>query len=122
MIAKGIITFRLGKSGLETNIMTMDDLINEFEGACQNAAKEYYETKFKVSDETLISGINFLSDVDEHGIIDEDGSLVNVLVDGYVSNLGLSHEYFSQGQFLVTADIWKELCGKYNIQVEWANK
>lgn len=122
MIAKGIVTFRLGISGIETNIITIDKLIKEYEDICQEATKEYYETKFKVSDESLLSGINFLSEVDEHGIIDEDGSLVNVLVDGYLSNLGLSHEYFSQGQFLVTADIWKELCKKYDIQVEWANK
>ena len=69
-----------------------------------------------------MSGSEFLSSVDSTCIIDDDGLLSEVLVDGFISNLGLSHKHFSQGDFLVTYDVWKNICNNHDVVVNWANK
>ena len=71
---------------------------------------------------TLISGENFLHDVDNGFFIDYDGSLAEVFVDGYISNLGLWHEGVRQGRFLTTKEFWERLMETSKIEVNWANK
>ena len=68
------------------------------------------------------TGQEFGEMVDTGYIIDYDGILADVFVDGFVSNLGLFHNGFKQGKFLVTYDVWKKICDKHDVIVNWANK
>ena len=70
----------------------------------------------------LMSGEEFLHDVDNGLLIDYDGSLAEVFVDGYISNLGLRHMGIRQGQFLTTKEFWENLMKTSKIEVNWANK
>ena len=70
----------------------------------------------------LMSGKEFYQHVDSGGIIDYDGSLGNVYVDGYRSNLGLYHKGLCQGGFLVDGPTWLEICETFDVTVEWCNK
>ncbi len=70
----------------------------------------------------LMNGLDFLEQVESGCITDYDGSLSEVFVDGYDSNLGLICGGFGQGQFCVTGDTFRELCMNHDIKVNWANK
>ena len=70
----------------------------------------------------LMSGEEFLHYVDDGFFIDYDGSLMEVFVDGYISNLGLWHEGIRQGRFLTTKDFWENLMKTSKVEVNWANK
>lgn len=122
MKASGYIWFRLGSEGVETLTQSMEDLTSEFTDVMKDAALAYYRNKLTFEEYSIMSGLDFLDDVDSDCIIDEDGSMCQVLVDGYLSNLGLSHKGLCQGSFLVTETIWKDLCNEHDIVVNWANK
>ena len=70
----------------------------------------------------LLPGMDFYYAVDHGCFIDYDGTLDCIFVDGYLSNLGLSHKGIHQGEFLVTGDVFKQLCEEHRIEVNWANK
>ena len=71
----------------------------------------------------LIDGLEFLEDVKSKSIMDYDGEISEVFVDGYKSNLGLFYgNSFSQGNFLVNDKLWEEICKEHKVQVNWANK
>lgn len=70
----------------------------------------------------LISGRDFLSTVEDGGIMDYDGILGKIYLCGYETNLGLSYCGLHQGDFQVDKKTWENLCEKYNIMVEWCNK
>ena len=126
MITKGFIIFRLGPAGLETKTITVDDMVQEFDTTDSNLLDllidEVVKNKLTIEEYSLMSGSAFLSLVDSTCIIDDDGLLSEVLVDGFISNLGLSHKHFSQGDFLVTYDVGKDICSNHDVVVNWANK
>ena len=70
----------------------------------------------------LMSGKKFYDHVDDKCIMDDDGSLSEVFVDGYKSNLGLFHKGLSQGRFLVDGPTWLDICEEFDVKVEWCNK
>lgn len=70
----------------------------------------------------LMTGKEFYEDVDCGGIIDYDGCLGEVFINGYRSNLGLCHRGLCQGGFIVDGPTWLDLCNDFNIEVEWCNK
>lgn len=107
--AKGFINFVYDEEGLNSYIREFSDAELEFD--CD---------KFEIY--SLMTGEEFLKDVDTGGYIDYDGTLADVFVDGYKSNLGLFHEGIHQGNFLVSEKIWKMLCEENKIEVNWANK
>ena len=72
--------------------------------------------------EDLFDGKEFLEDVRNKCIIDYDGSLEHIFVNGFESNLGLASNDFCQGKFLVMEDVFEELCEEYNIKVDWAGR
>ena len=71
---------------------------------------------------SLMSGKKFVSFVDSGCIIDDDGSLANVFIDGYNSNLGLHHKGLTDGKFLVDKNTFLDICKNYEVEVNWANK
>lgn len=127
MVTKGFMTFRLGPAGLESQTTTIDDMVKDFTNSTdQNFIDVLVEgivkNKLTVQEYSIMSGIEFLDAVNSTCIIDDDGSLSEVLVDGFISNLGLSHKNFSQGDFLVTYDVWRSICSNHDVVVNWANK
>lgn len=71
---------------------------------------------------SLMSGKEFVSLVDSGCIIDDDGSLSNIFIDGYNSNLGLHHKGLTDGSFLVDKDTFLDICKHHKVEVNWANK
>lgn len=70
----------------------------------------------------MMSGKDFYECVDGGGIIDYDGSLRDVYVNGYKSNLGLCHRGLCQGHFIVDGPTWLNICDEADVEVEWCNK
>lgn len=70
----------------------------------------------------LMTGEEFFDHVDDRCIMDYDGIMAYVWADGYITNLGLCHAGLCQGRFLVTGDMWLDICSRYDIVVEWCNK
>ena len=70
----------------------------------------------------MMSGNDFYNSVDRGGIIDYDGCLGNVYVNGYKSNLGLCHKGLCQGHFIVDGPTWLDICEECDVEVEWCNK
>lgn len=75
-----------------------------------------------IEKEDLFDGKEFLEDVRNKCIIDYDGSLEHIFVNGLESNLGLASADFCQGNFLVMEDVFEELCEEYDIKVDWAGR
>lgn len=120
MQAKGYIYYRLGKEGIENKTSTVDDIIEEL-GSFEYLRQGVIDSLNKV-DCDLFSGKEFLEMVKSGVIIDDDGMLCNVYVNGFISNLGLSEGHFNQGNFMVTAEVWEKICNKCDVVVDWANK
>lgn len=107
--AKGVINFVF--NGCDVIMQERDFTIAE---------KDLGWDEFPIYD--LMSGEEFLYDVDNGFFIDYDGFLAEVFVDGYLSNLGLQHRGIRQGQFLATKEFWENLMKTNKIEVNWANK
>lgn len=127
MVTKGFMIFRLGPAGLESKTITVDDMVADFADIADSNMLEslidgLVENRLTIQEYSIMSGSEFLSSVDSTCIIDDDGSISEVIVDGFISNLGLSHKHFSQGDFLVTYDVWKNICNNHDVVVNWANK
>ena len=71
---------------------------------------------------TLMNGKDFYDVVDKRCITDDDGILVDVYIDGYLSNLGLTHKEVCQGNFMVDGPTWLDICDTFNVEVEWCSK
>lgn len=68
----------------------------------------------------VFDGLEFLEDVKSGCIMDYDGFMGPVIVDGYASNLGVFVPgVFDQGRFPVDAKMFAQLCNEYRIQVVW---
>lgn len=110
--------------GIQHQIHTIKDIIKQT-GVSENDPQ--YETFIKEqylqkSIYHLMTGLEFLEAVDNLGFMDYDGTLCEIYIDGYISNLGLSHRGLSQGNFLMDYDAFKEICEDYDVLVNWANK
>lgn len=70
----------------------------------------------------LIPGNEFAEYIKCGEFIDDDGSIADVFVDGYKSNLGIYTRNFQQGNFMVDLDTFKHLCKRHKIEVNWANR
>ena len=68
-----------------------------------------------------MDGKEFLEYVEGGDFIDSDGSLSAIYVDGYLSNLGLNYRGICQGDFLVSGKVFKGICEKHHVLVDWAN-
>lgn len=123
----GFITFYLGSKGLESKIEPIEktefykllkscmvDECEEFQSAIHN--------QFSANVYHLISGKEFLDYVNSGCLIDYDGEINCIYVDGYKSNLGLICGGLSSGKFLVNEVVFKSLLKKYDIKVDWVNK
>lgn len=138
ILAKGTMNFYaccnpydLQNVSIRTQITSRDDLLGlglskRFIEGRSPLEKEYLlesiksSYTFEVYD--LYPGKTFASHLEQSVITNNDGSMSEVFVDGYVSNLGLLTSSFCQGQFLVDIKTWLKLCDEHDILVNWANK
>lgn len=117
---KGTMLFVLnGNFDLLTATKNVEDEIKKYPDEVKKELYESYHTH-KIYD--MYSGKEFVEMVENECIIDNAGTLVNVFVDGYNSNLGLYANNFHQGEFLVTKDMFSCICKEYDVLVNWANK
>ena len=105
---KGTITFAY-----------VDDEIKFF---TEDYPAEMKEMFYQVICGDMMSGNDFYEDVDGGGIIDYDGCIGNIYVNGYKSNLGLVHRGLCQGYFIVDGETWLDICDEFDVEVEWCNK
>lgn len=105
---KGVITFIYSEGEIK---YTTEDYKPEM--------LDFYEKKIYGD---LMSGKEFYECVDGGCIIDYDGILGEVFVNGYVSNLGLCHRGLCQGYFIVDGETWLDICDEFDVEVEWCNK
>lgn len=102
-------------------------LYNGEEARISSRTKKYNEMEKDFHKITIygdmFSGEEFAEMVECGGIMDYDGILGYVLINGYDTNLGLyCPPDFAQGEFAVDLKTWRDLCKKYDIKVEWCNK
>ena len=129
--AKGYITFGLcldddGEYQLRFRLYELEDILADrmkwlsdipnlpdYEEAIEYLKEEVQlDNTYMIAD--LMDGIEFLEDVLDGSFMDYDGTLAEIFVDGYKSNLGLAAGGIEQGKFLV--------CEEYKVEVNWANK
>lgn len=117
------ITFR-GKpediQKLYTYDIDEDDLIDGHHIKSKDMQELCYT--YNIDENDLIDGKEFLEDVRNKCIIDYDGSLEHIFVNGYESNLGLASSDFCQGEFLVMEDVFEKFCEEYDIKVDFAGR
>lgn len=83
----------------------------------------FWEDRFSENIYDLFSGEEFLKMVQYCSITNYDGTVADVFVDGYKSNLGLySDNGFECGGFQVDDELWLQICDNYKVEVNWANK
>ena len=119
--SKGLMLFRLGTNGIETQTydkkyyLKLNDNNHDF-------VDMIYKDSFTHTIYDIIDGKEFLESVKDYFFTDYDGHIVEVFVDGYKTNLGLATENLTQGKFLVSSEIWSDICDEFKVEVNWANK
>ena len=121
--SKGFITFKLDDDfELAYQTITIDDMLNHYPEEMRDALKPGVIETLKHPVYDLMSGSEFLDAVRNNCIMDDDGTLSDIFVDGYRTNLGLDEAGLSQGKFLVSGKIFEQLCDEHEVLVNWANK
>jgi len=83
--------------------------------------KDMLKSEYTIYD--LIDGKSFAESVKCKGFTDYDGSLCEIFVNDYISNLGIWYNTFHQGEgFYLSLMDFEKLCGQYKVEVNWANK
>lgn len=124
--AKGYCEFFSTQYGINIEFFDEDYYRNKFnnldESKINYYLNDFYEREFTHMIFDKINGLDFLQSVQDGGFIDYDGTLCNIYVNGYISNLGLKEKGINQGKFKVTGEVFEDLCKSYDIWVNWANK
>ncbi len=84
--------------------------------------EEYKEFISKKEIYHLFDGKKFIRNIENGCISNYDGSIANIFVDGYESNLGIFYKGFLDGDFLVDKETFLSLCKEHKIEVNWTNK
>lgn len=126
--SKGQMIFRLGPDGIEAQTydkeyyLNRERKYNSDEKTIQDLVDGMFNWRFTKDVYDLYDGKAFLKEVKACCITDYDGSIADVFVDGYKSNLGLAAGHFMSGDFLVSEEVWLEICDAFKVEVNWANK
>lgn len=100
--SKGLLLFAYGKEGeLYTRELTVETLAKLQHVKSEDMQELCYT--YNIDEKDLIDGKEFLEDVRNKCIIDYDGSLEHIFVNGFESNLGLASNDFCQENFW----LWK---------------
>lgn len=121
--SKGFMTFKLDNDfELAYQTITIDDMLHHYPEEMRDALKPDVIETLKHPVYNLMTGSEFLDAVRNDCIMDDDGTLSDIFVDGYRTNLGLDEAGLSQGGFLVSGKIFEQLCDEHEVLVNWANK
>lgn len=121
--SKGFMSFQLDDDfDLAYQITTINDILSHYPEAMQDALKPGIIDTFTRPVYDLMPGDEFLDAVRSTCIMDDDGELADIFVDGFRTNLGLNEDGFSQGRFLVSGKVFEQLCDEHEVLVNWANK
>lgn len=121
--SKGFMTFKLDNDfELAYQTITIDDMLNHYPEEMQDALKPGVIETLTYPIYDLMTGSEFLDAVRNGCIMNNDGSLSDIFIDGYRTNLGLDEAGLSQGSFLVSGKIFEQLCNEHEVLVNWANK
>lgn len=118
--AKGDISFYVTGKGIDFEVHDKDFLIKKYKD--ETLVDKILENEYAFYTYNLMDGMKFLAYVNDGMFIDYDGSISEVFVDGYVSNLGLKYKGISQGEFKVNSKMWKKICSEHEVLVNWANR
>lgn len=121
--SKGFMIFKLDDDfNLAYQTDTVDDMLSQYSERLRDAMRPEIVKAFTYQVYDLMSGKKFLDAVRSKCIMDYDGTLSDIFVDGFDTNLGLSEAGLSQGQFLVSGKVFEQLCNEHEVLVNWANK
>lgn len=130
--AKGNILFIFvsdeDSCGLGCITKEIEDLIKEQTRYCPNnkefekVVREDIENHYTYDIYDLMSGKDFLEAVLGGCFTDYDGSIADIFVDGFKSNLGLCANSLTSGTFLVDEQTFRDICNTHKVEVNWANK
>ena len=122
-ISKGILTFYFMQDGLAAKKISQEDyILARFPMWKKEEYEMIVELRFTKSIATMIEGLSFINMIKSGCINSYDGNIEEIYVDGYLSNLGIISDTFEDGKFLVTMDIFEEICREHEVLVNWANK
>lgn len=108
---------------------TFEDLYEDFGGYKRgtsdfnriSSANRYWRSRGVFNDVREYDGLEFLNTIENIVISFPDVGVTDILVDGYISNLGLIEDklgYISdKNSFLVSSEVWKNLCNTFDIKV-----
>lgn len=114
--------YRYTESGLEYQNITLEDSLKDYK-SLSSEVLEPLRSKLSIIDTThLMRGSDFAHDVDAGCLIDYDGYVQNVFINGFKTNIRLSHNGLSTDRFGVSKYIWDNLCRDNEIYVDWVNK
>lgn len=117
---KGTMLFALNENNeVIVKRIKAEDVLQAYS---KDAREDIRKWHFSKTIYDLIEGEEFAKMVESGCIINDDGTLANVFVDGFDSNLGLCEIGFCQGSFIVTKDVFLEICKKHEVFVNWAGK
>lgn len=121
--SKGFMLFQLDDDfSLAYRTVTVDDMLSQYSEILRDEMRPEIVKTFTYSLYDLMSGKEFLDAVRSSCIIDDDGILSDIFVDGFATNLGLSEAGLSQGEFLVSGKVFEQICNEHEVLVNWANK
>ena len=117
---KGTMLFALNENNeVIVKRIKAEDVLQAYS---KDAREDIRKWHFSKTIYDLIEGEEFAKMVESGCIINDDGTLANVFVDGFDSNLGLVGRGFDQGNFIVTIDKFLDICTRHEIFVNWAGK
>ena len=126
--AYGLMFIRIGPDyNIETQIYDKEYYLRKYsqyysKKVCYEMATLTYAQQCTRRIYDLFDGKEFLQMVKAGGITDDDGHVVDIFVDGYRSNLGLTTDNLTSSGFLVSEKVWLDICKSCKVEVNWANK
>lgn len=121
--SKGFMLFQLNDDfDLTYQTVTLDDMLNQQSEELRDVFRPVVAKMFTHSVYDLIPGEEFLDAVRSTCITDDDGTLSDIFVDGFCTNLGLIEAELSQGKFLVSGKVFEKICNEHEVLVNWANQ
>lgn len=122
-LSKGYLTFYLTEKGLSSRIISREEYLSaNFCNHSIEALLNIIDFKFSKPIYDMFHGLEFVRMIENGNINYHDGFISEIYVDGYLSNLGIITDTFECGEFLVFSDVFKEICSKHDVLVNWAAK
>lgn len=126
--SKGKTMVRMGDDGLEFTQQTREDAVNAVnewytndEGYNEDFRTKFISNIFDIGGQyVIIDGNEFCEGVSSNKFTDQKGKLIAVIIDGYITNIGIFDNALHQGAFSVSLSVFKKMCsGSKDVKVIW---